>query len=69
MTNQTTNTPESIEAKANRLASQVLKGDFLASFIELPLNAKLTGLALFAHIGGDTPMANVCMGLLKEMEL
>jgi hypothetical protein len=52
---------EQIEIKINELASKVLKNEHLESFLELPLNSKLIGMAVFAHLSGDDRVKKACL--------
>jgi len=60
-------TRQEIERKANKLASQVIPADVLDSFIALPLESKLTGIALFAKAGGDDRMMNAAIAAYNSL--
>jgi hypothetical protein len=56
-----------IETKVNELAEQVIPAAMLESFLALDLNAKLTGIAVFAHLAGDKNMMSVALAALKNI--
>lgn len=56
-----------LEQWVNRLASQVLQGETLRSFLALDLKARLVGIATFAKIGGETKVLETAMAALAQM--
>lgn len=58
-------TTQQIETKVNELATKVLPAEWLESFMALPLDSKLVGIATFAHAGGDERMRDNALEQLK----
>lgn len=49
-----------------KLAAQLFAGEQLTAFLALPLKSQLVGLAVFAHIGGETQVKDqlkACLAL------
>lgn len=55
-----------IDAAADNLASQVLPQTLLAGFRELPIDAKIVGIATFAHIAGDRRIKTEALSALRK---
>lgn len=54
--------------KVNELAAQVVPSEFLESFLNLDLKAKLTGIMTFAHLSNDTEMIDFALKAIKYLE-
>ncbi|MGG4434560.1 hypothetical protein AAXE64_08360 [Priestia megaterium] len=54
-----------IANKVNELATQVIPSDFLNSFLDLDLEAKLVGIQTFAAMSKDNEMIEFCQKALK----
>jgi hypothetical protein len=57
-----------IENKVNKLAGQVIPKEWLTSFLELDLKAKLVGIATFAKMGNDQEVANFALKAINYIE-
>ena len=51
-------------AHIHHLAKRILRGERLESFLALPLRSQLVGLAVLAHLGGDSDVRDACLSLL-----
>lgn len=58
---------EKMAAHIERLATQAIPPEHLASFLALDMRAKLVGLATLAHTAGDPAMRTTCLALLNAL--
>jgi len=57
-----------IETKVNEMAQKVVPEGMLESFLNLDLEAKLTGLATFAHMSNDENVRDMCLQAIEEIK-
>ena len=57
-----------IQAKLAKLAGAVFSPEALASFLAMPLDSQLVGIATLAHIGDDAQVRDAALALLHERQ-
>ncbi|MEM4994963.1 hypothetical protein WKH56_20575 [Priestia sp. SB1] len=62
------NMTNEIATKVNELASQVIPSEFLNSFLDLDLEARLVGIQTFAAMNKDNEMIAFCQKALKYIK-
>lgn len=56
-----------IEIKMNEMASKILNGDSLKSFLELPIDGKVAGIGFFASMSGDREVVDMCSYAMRVL--
>jgi len=60
-------TKQAIERNTNKFAASIIPAEHLTSFLALPLESKLTGIALFAKMAGNDKVMNAAIAAYKSL--